>query len=179
MRSSLRIGVAASILVASVGCDQVTKQVAIATIKDQPMRSFLADTFRLTYAENPGAFLGLGGRLPASAQFWILTIAVGVLLLGMLVYLFIGKDLDAASTGGLAMIAGGGISNWIDRVLNEGRVVDFMNMGIGGLRTGIFNVADVAIMAGVGVLLLASFKKKKPEASSEQGPPPTDVPSAS
>jgi signal peptidase II len=53
----------------------------------------------------------------------------------------------------LALVAGGGISNLIDRLLYNGRVTDFLNVGIGSLRTGIFNVADMAIMAGALLLL--------------------------
>jgi signal peptidase II len=52
--------------------------------------------------------------------------------------------------------------------VNEGRVVDFLNLGIGSLRTGIFNVADVAIMIGAGLLILASIRKPRetnPEAA--------------
>jgi signal peptidase II len=40
-------------------------------------------------------------------------------------------------------------------------VVDFLNVGIGPLRTGIFNVADVAIMVGVGFSLLAQFGRNR------------------
>jgi signal peptidase II len=47
------------------------------------------------------------------------------------------------------LIVGGGVSNLIDRLRYGGYVVDFLNVGIGSLRTGIFNVADMAIMAGV------------------------------
>jgi signal peptidase II len=54
---------------------------------------------------------------------------------------------------GLALIFAGGASNLLDRVAH-GSVIDFMNVGVGPLRTGIFNVADVAIMAGVALLLL-------------------------
>ncbi|HXC20398.1 MAG TPA: signal peptidase II, partial [Steroidobacteraceae bacterium] len=54
----------------------------------------------------------------------------------------------------LALIAGGGISNLIDRLLYGGRVTDFLNVGIGSLRTGIFNVADMAILAGALLLIL-------------------------
>ena len=39
-------------------------------------------------------------------------------------------------------------------MLKSGAVVDFMNVGIGNLRTGIFNLADVAIMIGAGLLLV-------------------------
>ena len=52
----------------------------------------------------------------------------------------------------------GGFSNLYDRITNHGGVVDFMNMGVGSLRTGIFNVADMAIMAGVLLLVIYSHK---------------------
>ena len=55
---------------------------------------------------------------------------------------------------GTAFVVAGGVSNWVDRVV-RGSVVDFMNVGVGSLRTGVFNVADVAIMVGVAALLLA------------------------
>ena len=48
----------------------------------------------------------------------------------------------------------GGIGNLWDRVIPDGRVIDFMDVGIGSLRTGIFNVADLCITTGV-VLLVA------------------------
>ena len=51
------------------------------------------------------------------------------------------------------MVLGGGFSNLLDRMLKSGAVADFMNIGIGNVRTGIFNLADVAIMVGAGVLL--------------------------
>jgi signal peptidase II len=54
----------------------------------------------------------------------------------------------------LAFIAGGGISNLIDRLIYGGLVTDFLNVGIGPFRTGIFNVADMAILAGALLLFL-------------------------
>lgn len=64
----------------------------------------------------------------------------------------------------LSLLLGGGVGNLIDRVFNEGRVIDFMNIGIGSLRTGVFNVADIAISCGAVWLCAISFKasKKKP-----------------
>lgn len=53
------------------------------------------------------------------------------------------------------MIAGGGLENWLDRVLHQGAVTDFVSVGVGPLCTGIFNLADVCILAGVVLLLLA------------------------
>ena len=53
----------------------------------------------------------------------------------------------------IAFFVAGGASNWLDRAL-RGSVVDFLNMGIGPVRTGVFNVADMAIMLGA-VLFVA------------------------
>ena len=61
---------------------------------------------------------------------------------------------------GLALVAAGSLSNFADRVA-YGRVIDFLNVGIGGLRTGIFNVADVAIMVGVALFLVAESRARQ------------------
>jgi len=55
----------------------------------------------------------------------------------------------------VTLVVGGGFGNVIDRIVNNGGVVDFLNVSIGSLRTGIFNVADMAIMLGAEVLLLS------------------------
>jgi signal peptidase II len=49
----------------------------------------------------------------------------------------------------------------LDRARNGGHVVDFLNVGVGPLRTGVFNVADVAIVAGALGLLWASRSVSK------------------
>ena len=87
---------------------------------------------------------------------------VGVFLLGTLVYLVMSRRLEPLQSTALALIVGGGLSNWFDRLVNDGRVVDFMNLGIGSLRTGIFNVADVALMLGAGLLILAGRRANIP-----------------
>ena len=161
------------VLLLTVGSDQLTKKVAVAELKGRPRRSFLGDTFRLEYAENPGAFLGLGGSLPGSWQFWILTIGVGALLLVMLGYLLWSPHLHTGPALGLAMMVAGGLSNWFDRLVNEGRVVDFMNLGIGSLRTGIFNVADVAIMAGAALMVFGSSSRRRRHHQGDQASSPT------
>jgi signal peptidase II len=54
-------------------------------------------------------------------------------------------------------VIGGGASNLIDRVVRDGRVVDFLQIGIGDLRTGIFNVADAAIVLGLACLFASAL----------------------
>lgn len=163
----VRIASSLAVLLACVGCDQFTKQIAVAELSGAPARRFLGGVFTLTYAENPGAFLGLGGTLPDGPQFWILTVAVGALLAGMLVWLLATRSLTRLQSVSAALLIGGGLSNWFDRLLNDGRVVDFMLMGIGPVRTGIFNVADIAIMGGVAVLFFSGMRRA-PEAPPQQ-----------
>ena len=151
-----RLALIALVLAGSVGCDQATKRVAIATLEGRPTQQFFADTVRLGLARNDGAFLSLGANLPADLRFWLLTVVVGVVLFGLLAFLVRSQELRAMEAAGYALILGGGFSNWIDRARHGGSVVDFLNVGFGSLRTGIFNVADVAIFAGIAVVLWAS-----------------------
>ena len=98
--------------------------------------------------------MGLGARLPGSVRFWSLTVLVGVALIGVLRFVWTSQEMNhPMSILGVSLILGGGFSNLIDRMLNSGAVVDFVSMGVGNLRTGIFNLADVAIMIGAGMLL--------------------------
>ncbi len=139
-----------------IGCDQATKKLAQNYLTETPAVSFMGDVFRLQYAENKGAFLSLGSRLPEWAGCFVLIILPLVFLFGLLGYITVQKKMTHSRLVGFSFIIGGGFSNLYDRIFNNGHVVDFMNMGIGNIRTGIFNVADVAIMIGFFILLLFS-----------------------
>jgi len=140
-------------LVAStIGCDQVSKHVATIHLQGAAGFSFLGDLVRLQYAENAGAFLSLGEGLPPWARTVLFTVATGIALIVCIVAISRSEGIGLAQVG-LALIVGGGASNLIDR-LGHGVVVDFLNVGIGPLRTGIFNVADMAIMLGVTLLVV-------------------------
>jgi signal peptidase II len=142
------------VLATCVGCDQATKKLAVVVLKDTPPRIYLGNLLRLEYAENPGAFLGLGGALPDWHRFALLTLVSSAILVGLALFVCLKRSLSATDVVGYALILAGGASNMIDRVA-AGVVVDFLNVGIGPLRTGIFNVADMAIMAGLATVLLA------------------------
>lgn len=145
--------------------DQLTKVWAIQSLKEAPTYRFLGDTFRLQYAENPGAFLSLGAGLSPTMRFLVLTIIVAFFLVAATVYLFRSPQMGTARAIGLSLLIGGGISNLIDRAFREGgRVIDFLNLGVGDLRTGIFNIADIAIMAGIALV----FFSKDPGPRSQQ-----------
>ena len=139
--------------------DRLTKIWAINELKGQGVSSYLNDMLRLVYAENTGAFLSLGSGMNDNLRYWILTILPILVLLYVLYFILFSKNLDNWQATAFSFILGGGASNIVDRFL-EGKVVDFLNMGIGTLRTGIFNVADMAIMAGLFMMLFSMLRKK-------------------
>ncbi len=136
-----------AILASCIGCDQLTKQMAREALRDQGIQSFCGDTFRLVYAENAGAFLGLGSGLPESAR-WAILVVFNALVAGVIVFVLWRRTMSFWHVVAGALVLAGAIGNLIDRLRFDGLVTDFMNLGVGPLRTGIFNVADVAISTG-------------------------------
>jgi len=148
-------------LVTTIGCDRMTKRLATETLTGGRDRTFLADTIRLGYAENTGGFLSLGADLPPPLRTVVFTGGTGLMLLGLAgaAIRFRWRGLMLAGAG---LFLAGGASNWADRLFH-GHVIDFMNIGIGPLRTGIFNVADVAIMAGLVLFALDGWLNRQPD----------------
>jgi len=146
-------------IVATIGCDRITKTMATASLRGEGPRSFLQDTLRLEYAENRGAFLGLGRNFTEPARFWIFTAGTAALL--CLVALHVGFSLarDGANVLPWTLLLAGGVSNLLDRATSGGRVVDFLNLGLGSFRTGIFNVADLAITVAAFVLIFRQVER--------------------
>ena len=164
MKMFNRIVLMLLVLVSCVGCDQATKQLVRARLPESVTYSFFGDVFRLQHMQNHGAFLSLGDTLSGPARFAVFTLAVAAALAAMVVYLVRKRDMTAFDVVAFSLIAGGGVGNLIDRVLYAGGVTDFLNLGIGPVRTGIFNVADIAIMLGAGMLLVRGLRAARPMA---------------
>src|SRR5262249_6787727 len=120
----------------------------------------LGGAIRLHYAENRGAFLSLGRALPSRARFWLFTVGAGGLLVGIAAYALSAPRLAALEVAGYALVAAGGLANWAHR-LRDRVVVDFLSLGIGGWRTGIFNVADLAIVTGVALAVSSAASRRR------------------
>lgn len=161
-------------LITLILADHLTKWIAIQTLKETGnVYVFPGNLFRLQYAENTGAFLSLGASLPDGVRTLIMTGLNTIILGGLLCYLFAAKKIFWMPATALTLIAAGGIGNLIDRIFRAGCVVDFMNMGITtssfSLRTGIFNIADIAIMAGLFLIIAHElFFAKRGEDEQEQ-----------
>jgi len=153
--------IATVILLISVVSDQITKIWAQNNLLNKGPVHILGDFFIFQYAENSGAFLSLGSTLSDSARFWIFTCFVFIFLMYLAFHLFFRLH-NAINAIAITFVLSGGIGNLIDRAF-RGKVIDFMNLGIGDLRTGIFNIADMAIVAGVLLLLIFPQPKSKIE----------------
>jgi len=146
------------LLVLCVGCDQITKDVAQQYLAFEPPRSWFHDTIRLEYAENVGAFLSLGGGLSKELRVVLFQVLPAFWLLALAIILF-AKRMPLPSAIAWSLVLSGGIGNLFDRIMHDGRVIDFLNLGIGPLRTGIFNVADVCITIGILVLSFHALRR--------------------
>jgi len=155
MRSVVRLLLVSTLLICCVGCDQIAKQVVRSQLTLWESHSYLSDTVRLIYVENAGAFLGFGDSLSKSARTFVFRGAVGLIVLGLLWAAAFARGIGRWQIIGLALLGAGGLGNLIDRVLYDGRVTDFLNLGLGSLRTGIFNIADVLEVTGVVLFVLA------------------------
>lgn len=147
-------------LVACVGCDQAAKAVARAYLTRDAATSLLGGSVNLQLARNQGAFLSMGASLSPGIRQALLSTGVGCMLAALLAYTLLSSQLRPAQRFAFAIIVGGGVGNLLDRLRYGGYVVDFIHIGIGPLQTGIFNVADVLICIGVGVLLIEEFANR-------------------
>jgi signal peptidase II len=163
--------VALIIVALTVALDQVTKAIAGQQLASAGRLSYIGDIFRLQYSENTGAFLSLGANLPPALQFWLFNVLVSVVLGAIFLSIIFSDDNRLPVIIAYGLIIGGGFGNLLDRFLNDGAVIDFMNLGLGWLRTGIFNVADMAITGGV-IFLLVFGLRSRPKA---QEPSPQEV----
>jgi len=133
--------------------DRFTKYIAVEYLKGAESRSFLNNVFVLTYAENTGAFLSLGTNWNIYIKYIVLLIIPIMICIIGLLYLMIKETKKYRIIIG-ACIIGGGFGNLIDRLFNGFTVIDFMNFGIGNIRTGILNTADLSVTFGVIILMI-------------------------
>ena len=149
----LRLGCLIGLLICTVGCDQTSKHLARSGLRQASSVILPGGLVELRLAENPGTFLSFGAALPDWARFVVFTLGVGVGLLALATYLISRSRIDLMRFVGLSLVTTGGISNLIDRVFRQGAVTDFAIIRVGPIHTGIFNIADVLIMIGVGVII--------------------------
>lgn len=127
--------------------DQGLKKVVEGSMSLGESIPLIRGVLHLTYIKNPGGAFGiLGGQ-------------EGILLLGSAVavafvlWMLLAGEPSRRTTAGCGLILGGAAGNLVDRIF-EGEVTDYVDLRV----WPIFNAADVAIVLGVALLLLAALR---------------------
>ncbi|MDE0924786.1 signal peptidase II [Aurantimonas coralicida] len=129
--------------------DQATKWWILNHVMDPPRVIPVTGFFNLVLGFNTGVSFGLLGEAPA----WLLMAFILPMVAGLLVWM---TRTDSRLTAiALGLVVGGALGNLLDR-LRHGAVTDFLDFYVGAYHWPAFNFADVAIVSGVGLLLIES-----------------------
>ncbi len=142
------------------GCDQISKGLVREKVAPLEFIEVINDNLILTNIENTGAMMSVGQGLSPFLKIILLQL-LPVLVLSILIYKTLRKSqLDRWLAIAFAFLVGGGIGNLVDRIA-YGSVTDFLQIRIGSLKTGIFNMADVSVTLGVLLILFIAIRRKK------------------
>lgn len=135
--------------------DQIIKLTIMNTMKLHQEISIIPNFFSLYYVENPGAAFSILGNQT------LLLIIISVMCLVLIKeYIKREKDFTKLSIISLGMITGGTIGNLFDRILYK-VVIDYLAFDIFSYSFPVFNLADIAITTGAGLLLLSYILENK------------------
>ena len=157
----LAFGAAAAVVVA---VDQLTKHLAVTGLDDGPIE--LVGSVRLALTFNDGAAFNLGSGRTSGIAVVALAIVAVIVVLGL-------RAPRRGIAVGYGVVLGGAAGNVVDRVLRAGdgflggRVVDFVDLGF----WPVFNVADVALWVGIGILVAATLREERREAAAQADRP--------
>lgn len=155
-----------------VGIDRLTKFLVVSNIELSDTVHLIkignVEVLNLYYCLNSGAaFSSLSGK---TVFLIVITSAVILWLLFLMITKRVHRKVYLAS---ISLILGGGIGNLIDRIFNEGRVVDFIDVRI--INFPVFNFADICAVCGAGLLLITVISdeikehKRKKAAEAAEG----------
>lgn len=137
--------IAVAIGVAIAAIDQVIKFFVNANLKEVGSVSVIDNLLSFTYVENNGVAFGsfAGNR-------WIFVVLTTALIAAILIYMFKKKPQSKLFYASVALIVGGGIGNFIDRVL-YGYVIDYISLSF---FPPVCNFADYCITVGTVLLMI-------------------------
>jgi signal peptidase II len=162
MKISSRYILVFAVVLTLIGCDQTTKSFAKQKLQYTVPIEFFFGVVQLRYAENEGGFLGIGSSLPAEIRRTAAIVSAILVLIGFAGLLYFIRRVQTLRLLSFSILIAGSAGNLIDRLLHDGRVIDFLIVGTETVHTGIFNVADVLLTAGA-VLLLHDYSMRQKE----------------
>jgi len=138
--------------------DQISKFLILKKLPYGESVKVLGEVMRFTFIFNPGGLFGIGKEIG-----WIFVL-MGVVFF-LLILLFLRGKRKMIEEMGFGLILGGAMGNLVDRI-RFGAVIDFIDMGYKGFRWPVFNLGDVAISVGIGLVLLAELRRRKDASNS-------------
>lgn len=140
--------------------DQITKFLVVQNMAVRDSIPIIEGFFYFTSHRNAGAAFGI-----LQGQMWLFYIATLIVVSVIVYYLQVHGRTNRWFGASLALVLGGAIGNFIDRVL-FGEVVDFLDVRIFTYNYPIFNVADAALVVGVIMLIIHVIKEEKSQGKS-------------
>lgn len=159
-----------AIVLFNVIFDQVTKQLAKRLLEQNFIYTYFFDILRLIYVENSGVAYSFGADWAPHYKFIVFNLIVTAIVAALIIYVYkMMNELSPMRLIGFSLIVTGGVGNLIDRYLRDGHVIDFLNIGLGGIRTAIFNWADFCISTGIVMLFIYALTelRSKPKTETE------------
>lgn len=145
--------------------DQTTKAWAVRRLRFGDIKEVIPGFLNFAYATNTGAAFSIFDD-HGDAGRWALSAVAGVAAILVLYYFWRTPRSDDRILGSLALLLAGILGNVVDR-LRLGFVVDFIDVQFGSWHYPTFNVADMAICAGAGLLILDMILIKKKTENAE------------
>jgi signal peptidase II len=136
-------------VIALAGCDHAAKHAAKSELEGRPPRAVIGNVVRLDYVENRDTGFGLLRWMEPETRLPIIVALQSLGALALLVLLLRRRAFDVYALGFVFALAGA-LGNLLDRVVH-GYVVDFIRVP----HWPVFNLADIWITVGVGLLVLA------------------------
>lgn len=161
---------------ATVGIDRLTKWLVTSNMQlnDTIHLIKIGDTevLNLYYCLNNGAAFS-----QLSGQTILLIVLTSIVIVGLLFLMITKRVKRPVYMAAISLIIGGGIGNLIDRIFNNGLVVDFIDVRI--INFAIFNFADICAVCGAGLLMIVVIvdeirEKKRRKSTSAQNSEVTD-----
>ncbi|ETT56635.1 signal peptidase II [Paenibacillus sp. FSL R7-0204] len=137
--------------------DQGTKYLIATRLELAEQIPVIKDFFIITSHRNRGAAFGI-----LEGQQWFFIVITVIVVCGIVWYLNKARKTRKLLPTALALVLGGAVGNFLDRILN-GEVVDFLMFNFGSYTFPIFNVADSCIVVGVGLIILDTLLEVKGE----------------
>ena len=123
------------------------------SIPEREVVPVIPGLFNITHVKNEGAAFGLFADSPAPWKTALLIVVSAALLATVVSVVWRTRRLHWEAGVGLSLVLGGALSNLVDRI-RMGRVVDFLDFYFKNYHWYTFNLADAAIVAGAGFLIL-------------------------